>query len=1141
MFRVEKKSIPVFVLVAVVTVVISTSLYLFHQSRLHQEKENLVTIVESQARLIESVARLDSRHSQHDHPEGSRSASLCQVIESQKNFDGWGKSGEFTLAEVNGGVIKFLDHLRFQDNTEPLLEVTMGSANAKPMQLALQRKSGILIDMDYRGEKVLAAYEWLDELEVGLVAKIDLSEVHASFLKEVTVFSLIALLLMSVGSVVYFLLNRIIHRSLRETEVQMQLLLDSSGEGIFGINNEGSCIFANPMCARLTGYDSTEELLSRNMHGLIHHHHADGSIYPIEKCSIVEALRSEVGVHVDDEVFWRKDGSCFPVEYHSYPIKLEGSVVGAVVNFSDISERKQAEENNQLIGKVSQICLQADDHKPMLEQVLDIMLEHFDCDRAWALYPCDPDAPEWEVPVERTRPEWPRIFVQGKNIPMDAHSQTIFRNSLANQGALVFDETGGWSAEHIPLWEMFSVQSLMVVVLTPKFGKPWLLGIHHCAKAHCFSEQEQMLLERIAERVSEALGTLLSMQDLVTAKNRLADSQHMAHIGNWELDLINNQLYWSDEIFHIFDIDKEKFGASYDAFLNAIHPDDREMVNAAYAQSLEDKSPYEITHRLLIADGRVKYVNERCETFYDETGQAIVSSGTVQDITENIERENKLKENEIKFSRIFHGSNDAIIIHDLQGSIIEVNEKAEIFLGYTSDELKSMKLSALHPPEALNASKEAFDKIMRDGEVYFEIDFLTKAERIFPAEISSAIIEFNGKQFVQGLIRDISERKNAEDLLRKSESLLREAESIGKLGGWEWDITNDVMHWSDEVHNIFGVPPGELNFEIFMQCVHPDDRAMLDEQLDAGTKGKGVFEYVFRIIHPDGEIKTLRSRAEVRFDENNRPVRLVGVTQDLTEQKAAEDELAKYRQHLEELVAARTRDLETTNKELNSFSYSVSHDLRAPLRAINGFSHALLEDYQDKLDETGRDYLQRVSTAAQRMGDLIDDMLSLSKVTRHGLQFQTVNMSAMAVDIMTELKDAFPDRAVELKLMPDVTARGDLKLLRIAMSNLLGNAWKYTSKNECSKIEFGFELRDDEKVYYVRDNGVGFDMIHSAKLFGAFQRLHGCDEFEGTGIGLATVQRIINRHGGRIWAEAEVGNGACFYFELGSFRADVDK
>jgi light-regulated signal transduction histidine kinase (bacteriophytochrome) len=228
-------------------------------------------------------------------------------------------------------------------------------------------------------------------------------------------------------------------------------------------------------------------------------------------------------------------------------------------------------------------------------------------------------------------------------------------------------------------------------------------------------------------------------------------------------------------------------------------------------------------------------------------------------------------------------------------------------------------------------------------------------------------------------------------------------------------------------------------------------------------------------------------------------------------------------------------ELEIINKEIESFSYSVSHDLRAPLRAIDGFSQALIEDFAGKLDDRGQDYLRRVRHGAQRMALLIDDMLKLSRVTRAEFRREEVDLTALAREVADELRRAYPDREVELSVGEELRVLGDARLLRIAIENLLGNAWKFTQERSPARIELGGRSHPDgPPAYFVRDNGVGFDMAYSDKLFGAFQRLHNVREFPGTGIGLATVQRVVRKHGGRVWAEGEMDKGATFYFTLSS-------
>lgn len=284
---------------------------------------------------------------------------------------------------------------------------------------------------------------------------------------------------------------------------------------------------------------------------------------------------------------------------------------------------------------------------------------------------------------------------------------------------------------------------------------------------------------------------------------------------------------------------------------------------------------------------------------------------------------------------------------------------------------------------------------------------------------------------------------------------------------------------------------------------------------------------MFNVTNKSGNIENIIFR-QVILDEDKEYI----ICENVSERIRAEEKFRKLNEELEQRVKKRTAQLEATNRELEAFSYSVSHDLRAPLRSIDGFSLALLEEYNNQLDAEGKDYLNRVRSASQRMGQIIDDLLSLSRISRRELKKEKVNLSEMAERIVSKLEERDPDRKVDIVIGHKVSAVCDPNLIEVVLENLLSNAWKFTSKQEKAWIVFDTVLQDDELVYCVRDNGVGFDMAYAGKLFGAFQRLHKDADFEGFGIGLATVMRIINRHEGRIWAEGYVNRGATFYFAL---------
>ena len=313
----------------------------------------------------------------------------------------------------------------------------------------------------------------------------------------------------------------------------------------------------------------------------------------------------------------------------------------------------------------------------------------------------------------------------------------------------------------------------------------------------------------------------------------------------------------------------------------------------------------------------------------------------------------------------------------------------------------------------------------------------------------------------------------------------------------------------------------------------PAARACIESSLKTGE-----FAGDWRIRRRnDGQIRWITARAKILNDNNGRPWRMIGVNIDVTERKQAEEEVRKLNDELEQRVIQRTAELEAANKELEAFTYSVSHDLRAPLRHISGFSKMLSEEFSGSLPPDAQHHVQRIQEGTRRMGQLVDDLLNLGRVGRKDLSLQVAGLRSIIDDVIESLKSDVGDRQVEWKIADLPYVECDTALIQQVFQNLLSNALKFTRPRAKTVIEIGQEQRDGQSVVYVRDNGVGFSMKYADKLFGVFQRLHRAEDFEGTGVGLATVQRIIQKHGGRIWAEAELDKGAKFYFTLGASQS----
>jgi PAS domain S-box-containing protein len=540
-------------------------------------------------------------------------------------------------------------------------------------------------------------------------------------------------------------------------------------------------------------------------------------------------------------------------------------------------------------------------------------------------------------------------------------------------------------------------------------------------------------------------------------------------------------------------------------------------------------------------DGQKRLLAWWCRVLKDESGRVTGALSSAIDITERRQEEDTLREHEQRLASIYATAGDVIFYLAVEPNeryrFVSVNPAFYKITGLPNAEVIGKVVHEVIPEPSLSLVLTNYRKAIAEKAVvrWEETTDYPAGQLIGEVSVAPVFDENEHCTHLVGTVHNVTERKRAEEALRDSRRMLQTVldaipsavfwkdRNLNYLGGNHTWLETVGLKTADEVvgKSDYDLPWGKKEADSYREY---DRRVM-----DSGVPENDIIEPYRQADGTRAWAKT--NKMPLRDTEGN-IIGILGTYEDITERKQAEEEIRRLNTELEQRVRDRTAQLENTNQELEAFTYSVSHDLRAPLRGIDGWSMALLEEYNDALDEKGRQYLHRVRSETQHMGQLIDDLLQLSHVTRSTMQKQDVDLTAIAHSIAARLQETQPQRQISFLIQPGMVAKGDARLLEIALTNLLDNACKFTGTLAVAHIEFGQAGEENQKAFFVRDDGVGFDMTYADKLFGVFQRLHKASEFPGTGVGLATVQRIVYRHGGRVWAEAAVGKGATFHFTL---------
>ena len=509
-------------------------------------------------------------------------------------------------------------------------------------------------------------------------------------------------------------------------------------------------------------------------------------------------------------------------------------------------------------------------------------------------------------------------------------------------------------------------------------------------------------------------------------------------------------------------------------------------------------------------------------------------------LVENIERKRAIEialAYEEKYRRVVENIPLGIYsaLPDANSTSTLLSDKIEAITGYTPSEMMEnpgLFSTMVHPDDVEDLWAKIAEHRRTKGPLKVEYRIVTKSRAVrWIRDEAQPVLDEAGKIIrIDGFIEDITERKSIEEALKRSEERFKLAQKAANTGSWDWNVVDGSLKWSDEIEPMFGFERGKFGgrYVDFLACLHPDDRKIVEDGVRACIDKGEPYDVEHRIIWPDGSIHWISEKGDVVRDKDGTAVRMLGVVRDITLKKKQEETINLLNKDLER----RTFELSESNRELEAFTYSVSHDLRGPLRRIDGFSEILEKDYSKVLDENALRYLSRIRHSTKAMDQLIDDMLRLSRLNTAELTIAQVDIGSIAKEIIEGMARADPSRKVKTSVHGDFIVSGDSNLLRVALENLLGNAWKFTSKNAQATIELGEKKEDGRKVFFVKDNGIGFDMKHADRLFIPFQRFHNPEEFPGTGLGLAVVRRVVSRHGGRVWAESEPGKGATFYFTL---------
>jgi PAS domain S-box-containing protein len=882
-------------------------------------------------------------------------------------------------------------------------------------------------------------------------------------------------------------------QALMESEKRFHRLFEDDLTGDFVCTPEGKILLCNPAFAAIFGFSSPDEVIGTSF--------LDLYVDPGERESMLESLKQQGNLWRYETWRKRRDGELiYVVENIVGHFNDRGELFEMQGYIFDDTERKQAEIALQESKKLS---LERAAH---LQSTLDAAPSII-----WTAHDCECRS----ITGNRAAEEFTRV-------PQGADMSKTGPSADGLSHYRVFKDGVELKPEEMPIQRVAAS------------GIPLL---DHAIDFVFDDGTVRALLGNVVPVLDEkgqSSGAVAAFMDITERKRaeeelresevRLKRSQEIARLGSWELDLLNQRLTWSDEVYRIFGLQPQEVGATYEAFLDAVHPDDRAAVDAAYSGSVrEGRDAYEIEHRIVRkSTGEIRIVHEKCEHIRDASGLIIRSLGMVHDITERKRADDALHDahhRALWLARFPDENPNPVLRVSADRRVLYCNPSAEELPGWTCGVGQSLD-SRLLPlvNRAMSGGQEEQDDVHIGSRVYSV--WVTP----FPEE---------GYANVYGL--DITERKQAEEALTKAEKKYRELVQYAPAGIYEIDFrTRRFTSVNDAMCQMAGYSREELLtmdvFDLLDEASQALFQARIARWLSGEEPDKGV-EY--RVRAKDGHTLDVILNVTFTRDKQGKPLGATVVGHDITERKLMEEELRKSRDELEMRVRERTAELEMSNKELQDFAFVASHDLNEPLRKIQAFGDMVTKRLGDFKDEDSKDYLKRMQTAAARMKTLLNSLLSYSRVTTKAEPMKKTDLRRSVKEALSNLEIPIGEKNAKVEIGDLPTIKADVVRMTQLFQNLIGNALKFHREGEAPHVKIYSKEMEDAHEIYVEDNGIGFDEKYLDKIFEPFQRLHGrSSEYEGVGMGLAICKKIVERHGGKITARSEAGKGSTFIVTL---------